>query len=529
MISIVIPVYNGADYLREAIDSALAQTYPNIEIIVVNDGSRDDGATEKIARSYGEKIRYFSKENGGVASALNFAVNKMTGDYFSWLSHDDLYFPNKIESQIDALSVLADRERTILYSDHAALYTDKGGLLQEVRLPDVPPEQFRYFITTTNLLHGCTLLIPKAAFDECGLFDEKLRTTQDYDLWFRMAGRFRFVHLPEVLVKGRVHAAQGSHALKHTAHAEINRLLAGFASSLTEQELGSATNQSLCVAYANISANFRRRGFIQAADDAVQLSRNAGRHCSSIELVKSFLIISFSFPRTIIHRIQQKVRNVFERLKKMSLAKRSQDLKKKFSDIYSTNAFKGSVSRSGAGSDLVQTAEVRLQLPALVKEFDIRTFLDAPCGDWFWMRETNMGVEKYIGADIVPELIEKNTRQFASETNSFICMNLAEDIPPQVDLIFCRDCLVHLSYDDIRRVIGNFKDSKSKYLLTTTFTDRLSNEDLGNKMWRPLNLQRPPFNFPEPLKLINEKCTEADNRFTDKSLGLWKIEDLPDR
>ena len=99
-VSIIIPVYNGANYVAEAIDSALAQTYKNIEIIVVNDGSRDDGATEKVVLSYGDKIKYIAKENGGVSTALNRGIAEMTGEYFSWLSHDDAYTPEKIENQV---------------------------------------------------------------------------------------------------------------------------------------------------------------------------------------------------------------------------------------------------------------------------------------------------------------------------------------------------------------------------------------------------------------------------------------------
>lgn len=95
-VSIVIPVYNGANYLREAIESALDQTYPNIEVIVVNDGSSDDGATEQVAFSFGNRIRYFSKENGGVASALNAGIRLMSGEYLSWLSHDDVYYSCKV-------------------------------------------------------------------------------------------------------------------------------------------------------------------------------------------------------------------------------------------------------------------------------------------------------------------------------------------------------------------------------------------------------------------------------------------------
>jgi len=93
-------------------------------------------------------------------------------------------------------------------------------------------------------------------------------------------------------------------------------------------------------------------------------------------------------------------------------------------------------------------------------------------------------------------------------------------------LIFSRDCLVHLSYKDAIKIIHNFKKSGSKYLLTTTFTNREENIDLGDGFWRVLNLQKAPFNFPEPIKLINEKCTEENNMFVDKCLGLWLIDDL---
>ena len=105
-ISIVIPAYNASNYLAEAIDSALSQTYKNVEIIVVNDGSPDDGATAKVAAKYGDKIRYFEKPNGGSASALNVGIANMTGEWFSWLSHDDLYEPKKLEKQIEYINSL---------------------------------------------------------------------------------------------------------------------------------------------------------------------------------------------------------------------------------------------------------------------------------------------------------------------------------------------------------------------------------------------------------------------------------------
>ena len=121
-VSIVIPVYNGSNYLKDAIDSALSQTYNNLEIIVVNDGSNDEGKTKAIAESYGNKIIYLEKENGGASSALNLARKKMTGDYFSWLSHDDMYYPNKISRQVEELQNYD--KKTILFSN---LLTDFSG------------------------------------------------------------------------------------------------------------------------------------------------------------------------------------------------------------------------------------------------------------------------------------------------------------------------------------------------------------------------------------------------------------------
>ena len=108
LVSIVIPVYNGSNYMAEAIDSALSQTYENIEVVVVNDGSRDEGRSDDIAKSYGDKIRYFPKENGGSSSALNEGIKNMRGEWFSWLSHDDLYYKDKIKNP-NIIPVICER------------------------------------------------------------------------------------------------------------------------------------------------------------------------------------------------------------------------------------------------------------------------------------------------------------------------------------------------------------------------------------------------------------------------------------
>jgi glycosyltransferase involved in cell wall biosynthesis len=211
-VSIVVPVFNGARFLREAIDSALRQTYPNIEVVVVNDGSRDDGETDAIARAYGTRIQYHTKPNGGVASALNHAIGVMTGEYFSWLSHDDLYTPNKIACQIEHLRRLAF-PTCVLWCDFVQI--DETGVESSVvRSAPSPGRSFRSQAIPGGLVHGCSLLIPRICFEQCGTFREDLRTTQDYDLFFRISRDFTFIHAPEVLVKGRQHAHQGSRTIR---------------------------------------------------------------------------------------------------------------------------------------------------------------------------------------------------------------------------------------------------------------------------------------------------------------------------
>ena len=206
-VTIVIPVYNGSNYLKDAIDSALAQTYNNLEIIVVNDGSNDEGKTKAIAESYGDKIIYLEKENGGASSALNLAIKKMTGDYFSWLSHDDMYYPNKISRQVEELQKYNDK--TILFSNYDYI-NPEGNKIKSVYLNHkLLQEKPDYAVLKSNI-GGITLLIPKEAFEEYGEFDLTMRCTQDYDMWFRMLNSYTFVHMEDILAMTRIHSLQDS-------------------------------------------------------------------------------------------------------------------------------------------------------------------------------------------------------------------------------------------------------------------------------------------------------------------------------
>jgi glycosyltransferase involved in cell wall biosynthesis len=297
-VSIVIPVYNGANYLSLAIDSARAQSYKNIEIIVVNDGSNDNGATKRIAGAYGDRIKYFEKENGGVASALNLAVTEAKGQFISWLSHDDLYTSDKIQRQIDYLVEQVDPGRCVVYGDYSVFSDDVTDDLK-VALPNTDPANFRYFITVQNVLHGCTLLIPKSAFNKHDLFEESLRTTQDYDFWFRIAEDFDFLHLPGVVVRSRSHEEQGTRKLRDVALAEANDLLSRFAENLTDEQIRRGSSLHPYLGRHMVAASFFARGFEAAGHRATELASEKLRALASDDAARDEL------NRTLAHCLEK--------------------------------------------------------------------------------------------------------------------------------------------------------------------------------------------------------------------------------
>ena len=198
-----------------------------------------------------------------------------------------------------------------------------------------------------------------------------------------------------------------------------------------------------------------------------------------------------------------------------------------FTNIYNTNHWKSSESISGAGSELQQTNLLIQELNIILKSYFIKSMLDIPCGDFNWMRFVDLAETKYIGGDIVNKLILNNTNSYSANNQiDFKVINLITDKLPKVDLIFTRDCLVHLSFKDIFASVENIKKSGSKYLLTTTFINRNINNDILTGSWRPLNLEIAPFFFPKPVALIIENCTEDNGNFSDKAMALYNVKDL---
>lgn len=244
-VTIIIPVYNGSDFLAEAIDAALAQTYQNCEILVVNDGSTDGGTSEKIALSYGDKVRYYLKENGGVSSVLNYAFEKMTGEWFSWLSHDDLYYPEKIEKQIAFINELVDENPTLdikkITVRTATESIDKDGkVIKTPSYRDVPKHEKPIDTILNNIsnyrLSGCSFLLPTACIADVGGFNESIRTVSDVEYWYRLlfAGYEFYCLTDDVLVKNRSHGKQVGKTKVDLFNKEMNELFVWIADTMNK-------------------------------------------------------------------------------------------------------------------------------------------------------------------------------------------------------------------------------------------------------------------------------------------------------
>lgn len=271
LVSIIIPVYNGSNYLKDAIDSALLQTYSNIEVIVINDGSTDGGKTEKIAKSYGRRIRYYLKSNGGVATALNYGIGKMKGDWFSWLSHDDIYEPYKIEGQVEYLA--KHKSAKIIYSDYELV--NKDGLhLHNISVKPNQTSNMQLRLIDSYPLNGCAMLIHEECFASIGNFDVKLPTTQDYDLWYRFASKYEYHYLPASVLKSRQHEGQGSHLNNHKL--EVDRLYDKFIRNLpistAKQEKGNNLGNWLL--------------------DVARVYKNRGYHLSPLSVLEKYKLVS---------------------------------------------------------------------------------------------------------------------------------------------------------------------------------------------------------------------------------------------
>ena len=271
---VIMPVYNGSNYMREAIDSALNQTYKNVEVVVINDGSTDGGKTDAIAKSYGDKIKYFVKENGGVSSALNFGIKYIQDNYkdayFCWLSHDDKYTPEKIEKEVKALK--GHNKTTVVFSNFS-LFDDKGAIFAATHSEErIKEDQFKgIYPVLKGMVNGDTILVHQDVFNKCGYFDEVNTNAADYRMWLKVFAEFDHVFLKEPLSLYRIHDQQDT--VKSPTYNEESDNFWLTAIDEIDDKKAKSWGVTLFKLYADLYIQMKNAGFNKAAEKAYDLAK----------------------------------------------------------------------------------------------------------------------------------------------------------------------------------------------------------------------------------------------------------------
>ena len=271
---VVMPVFNGSNYMKEAIDSALNQTYKNTEVVVINDGSTDGGKTDAIAKSYGDRIHYIVKENGGVSSALNCGIKYIEKNYkdayFCWLSHDDKYVPEKIEKEIEALK---GHDKTTVVFSNFKLFDDKGTIFAETHSEDrIKPEQFKgIYPVLKGMVNGDTILIHQDIFTKCGLFDEVNTNSADYKMWLKIFANFDHIFIKESLSLYRIHDQQDT-VKSPTYNEESDNFWLSAIDEIDEKK-AKTWGCTLYKLYADLYIQMKNAGFNKASEKAFTLAK----------------------------------------------------------------------------------------------------------------------------------------------------------------------------------------------------------------------------------------------------------------
>jgi glycosyltransferase involved in cell wall biosynthesis len=210
-ISVVMSVYNGDKYLKEAIESILSQTFTDLELIIINDGSTD--RSREILESYKDgRIRLFNNTNKGLTKSLNEGIRYSNGEYIARMDADDVSMPNRFERQVSFL----DSHPGIVMCGTWAQFTDKDGNDNGPYQTPVSGREIRTMLIKHSPFIHPSVMIRRNLFDKVGFYDESFRCAQDYELWTRVVALFDTANLPEVLLKYRVlkSGITGSNRLK---------------------------------------------------------------------------------------------------------------------------------------------------------------------------------------------------------------------------------------------------------------------------------------------------------------------------
>ena len=270
-VSVIIPTYNSAHFIIEAVDSVLAQTFTDFEVLVIDDGSKDN-TKEVLTEKYGNSIQYFYKENGGVSKARNFGIEKAKGKYVAFLDSDDAWIPEKLEKQIAALEKI---------SENKACYSSFYLCDENLNPGEINRSERKADALTDLLLIGnvvatpSTVIAEKELFQQVGGFDYELSQCADWEMWIRLATKTEFIYIDEPLLKYRIHGANMS---KNAALLENDTILLmekGFALPNLPSYVKAKKNEALAKVYMVSAGTYFRakqyRDFLRCARKAIAL------------------------------------------------------------------------------------------------------------------------------------------------------------------------------------------------------------------------------------------------------------------
>ena len=271
LVTVVIPTYNQASYLPAAIQSVLEQDYPNVELVVVDDGSTD--ATPGVIAGYGDALVHLGQPNRGAANALNAGIRAATGSLVCWLSSDDVFLPGKLRRQVDAFR--EDPDLGFCYTGFVTMDADGRDLRDKSDVPTIHPDLF-VSVFWANPVNGSTVMMPKAIFDEVGPFDETLRADVDGDMWLRVLKTRRARYLPGASLRYRVHGAalSADKPLMRASKSQVRR--ARLRDGSLVARLRASDPSAVAATLARMSAHYTKIGIPDVGRALLRASFRAG-------------------------------------------------------------------------------------------------------------------------------------------------------------------------------------------------------------------------------------------------------------
>lgn len=493
LVSIIVPITDDVEESAQRLAFAKAQSWHHLEVIPVE-----------------------IQATAGLGQALNMGFSASQGEFISFLLPGASYTHDKIARQV-AFVAQFDLQDAALFCDYTVLDGRNSGGVPVV-LPSLDPAAMFRKIYCGLPIGFSSLLVPRKAMVDLGLFPELEGQAALQGFLLALSQHTNLVGMAASLVSMSDELAQLSSVEKR----DFRKLYADLLPELVRINESSIHDANVFSTLGEATAARLGQGVPLAAWDILCTTcKFLGKKEKSLSALRSFVM---PLLRSVLRRLPVSVK----RRLRNALPDHTEETGSRldFSAIYRDNGFVGTESLSGAGSTRFQTRIIRQKLPELFRELGVRSVLDIPCGDFHWMRDVDLSDLHYIGADLVDDMVKKNQQRFGSPLRTFECVDLIAGPLPVADLVFCRDCLVHLPYEDALAALDTIRQSKCQWLLTTTFTRTTPNTDLDAAGWRALNLTLPPFNLPPPIRLISEKCTEAGGLAGDKSLGLWRIADL---